>query len=164
MEPDWIGGFFNKNQCPMFECDTCFDYHWINVEVPEDCHINYLELIPVYIGLLIFANLFPDSHIVCYSDNTQVVSMINKGTSANHRAMRLLRHTFWLCVKANVHITARYIPGKENVLADYLSRISHDMILSNFPLSLCCSWISKETGWGTILYYWTGLGHNYTQD
>ena len=57
--------------------------------------------------------------------------------------MCLLRHIVLLCVKANVHITARYIPGRENVLADYVSRISHDMLLLYMYLYLLCIYINS---------------------
>ena len=69
------------SQCPMFRCDTCCDYHWLNIDIQEDCHINYLERITVFIGLLIFSSLYPNFHIVCYSDNTQVVCLFVCGIS-----------------------------------------------------------------------------------
>ena len=85
---DWIAGFYNSEDTPVFACDSCQDYHWFNVQVPLDSdNINYLELIPVYIGILRLAPLWRNHHMLCYSDNTQVVSMINRGTSANSSAM-----------------------------------------------------------------------------
>ena len=138
-DSDWIGGFYNVSACPLFTCNTCVDYHWLNITVPSDAHINFLELIPVYIGILLYSAMYPNSHILCFSDNTQVVSMINKGTSANSHAMTLLRHIFWITVEANVHLTARHIPGRDNVYADYVSRITDDISLVDFPVHLCCS-------------------------
>ena len=138
-DDDWIGGFFNSAKLPNFTCQSCPEFHWFNLDVPEPYNINYLELIPVYLAIMLLAPTCRDRHIVCYTDNTQVVAMINKGTSANDSAMILLRELFWMCVIFNLYITARHIPGKLNVCADYISRISTDMDLSGFPSSLCCS-------------------------
>ena len=136
---DWLGGFFNSELIPFFSCSSCVDYHWYNVKVVDQSNINYLELIPVYVGLLRLAQTNQNQHLLCYSDNTQVVSMINKGTSVNPLAMELLREIFWITVQCNIHLTARHVPGVSNVTADYISRISNDMYLLQFPSYLCCS-------------------------
>ena len=138
-DEDWIGGFFNSTDLPKFTCDSCHSFHWFNIHVPEINNINYLELIPVYLAVMLLAPSCRDSHIVCYTDNTQVVAMVNKGTSVNDSAMVLLRELFWLSVIFNLHVTARHIPGKLNVSADYISRVSTNMNLSDFPSKLCCS-------------------------
>ena len=150
---DWVGGFYNVSTCPLFTCDTCVDYHWLNITVPPDAHINYLELIPVYIGILLYSAMYPNTHILCYSDNTQVVSMINRGTSANPHAMTLLRHIFWICVEANIHLTARHIPGKSNVTADYISRVTDNIAMANFPAHLCCSGSGEAVRSGSFNSY-----------
>ena len=74
--------------------------------------------------------------IICRSDNTQVVAGIDSGRSDNVVAMNLLRHIFWLSVLFNCHVVCIHIPGKQNVLADALSRLveSGDKV----PVGLCC--------------------------
>ena len=39
---------------PLFSCSSCCDYHWANIEVYDGSHINYLVLIPVYIGIILY--------------------------------------------------------------------------------------------------------------
>ena len=114
----------------------CSDYHWYNVDVPDVSKIYYLELIPVHVGLLRLASSCRDHHLLCYTDDTQVLCMINKGTRVNPHAMELLREIFW---DSDIHLTAKHIPGSSNVIADYLSRLSSNTSLSNFPACLCCS-------------------------
>ena len=46
---DWIGGLFNSDSYLYFFVILCLT---IRVTIPEDFHINYLELVPVYIGLM----------------------------------------------------------------------------------------------------------------
>lgn len=72
-------------------------------------------------------------------DNTQVMAMVNSGKSVNVSCMCLLREIFWICVFFNVYITARYIPGCDNVIADALSRTVRDKsrLVANY-YSLCC--------------------------
>ena len=114
----------------------CSDYHGYNVDVPDVSKIYYLELIPVHVGLLRLAPSCRDHHLLCYMDNTQVICTINKGTSVNSHAMELLREIFW---DSDIHLTAKHIRGSSNVIADYLSRLSSNISLSNFPACLCCS-------------------------
>ena len=107
MGQDWIGVFFNIDRIPRFKCVTCADYHWLNVIVPEDENIKFLELVPIYLVLILLAPDVAGSQLICYTDNTQVMAMINKGVSVNHQAMRLIREMFWISVNHNIHITAR---------------------------------------------------------
>lgn len=124
---DWLGGFFNAaGELPkIFRNDTGHN-HWANIELPlieaENNNINFWELVPVYMAILRFAPACRNMHVVTFSDNLQVVHAINKGTSCNASSMNLLRCIFWLCVQSNVYLTARYIPGKSNIIPDLLSR------------------------------------------
>ena len=54
------------------------------------------------------------------TDNTQVVSALNKGTSVNANTTSLLRDIFWICVMYNIYLFARHIPGVDNVIPDML--------------------------------------------
>ena len=160
---DWLSGLFNSIQVPEFECDTCADYHWFNVAVPDCTNINFLELVPIYLGLQLLSPNLKDAHVVCYTANTQVMAMINRGVSVNPLAMSLLREMFWISVRNNIHLTARHVPGVMNIHADYLSRLSDDMALKRFPSTLCCSGGSQEVGRGSISHHRYGLGSQYIE-
>ena len=139
---DWQAGYFSSDiDLKPDQEDTLesIHKHWVNVDVPDHSNINFLELVPVMQALERFHKLWSDRHIVLYSDNTQVVAMINKGTSANVHCMSYIRHMFWICAKNNIHITARHIPGESNFLPDLLSRVYFSGTLSDLNgHSLCC--------------------------
>lgn len=103
-------------------------------------NINVLELVPIWLGIKRRAYLWENLHVLCYTDNQSVFHMINKGHSSNDECMMLLRDLFWDCAVHNIHLTARYIPGKENHLADLLSRIFFTNDISFIAeFLLCCS-------------------------
>ena len=58
------------------------------------------------------------------TDNTKVVWALNKGRSTNCLSLKILRDIFWLSVLYNCHLIAVHIPGVENVVPDFLSRLS----------------------------------------
>ena len=55
-------------------------------------------------------------------DNQAVVSIINKGRSHCPLIMPFMRRITWLSVQYNFILTARHVPGHDNVIADSLSR------------------------------------------
>ena len=62
-----------------------------------------------------------------FCDNSPSVFALNKGTSKNSFFMKCIREIHWLSVRFDFRITARHIPGKDNVLCDALSRL-HDPV------------------------------------
>lgn len=136
---DWIAGYYNTSVFPADVSLLSHDHHWCNVYVQHDENINILELVPILIAARYFGSNWVNTHIVCFSDNTQVVAAINKGVCLNKVSMSILRELFWLSVKFNFHLTARYLPGRLNVVNDMLSRISvSNHVMSNIFCSLCC--------------------------
>ena len=86
-------------------------------------HINLLELEAVFLALRAFKPFLQNKHTLICTDNTTVAYYINKGggvrsRSLSKRAEDLLR---W-CHDAQILISAKYIPGKLNIVADSLSR------------------------------------------
>ena len=80
-------------------------------------HINVLELRAVMLALKSF------THILLSTDNTTVAAYLNKERGGavwtlSFVATNLLE---W-CMKRQVSLTAKFVPGKLNVLADSLSR------------------------------------------
>ena len=103
-------------------------------------NINILELIPVWLSLLRWGKYWVGNHVVCMTDNTQVMAMLNKGVSSNVLCMDIIRAIFWLCAVFNIHISARHVAGVDNVYADFLSRLSvSNSVLNTLPMSFCCS-------------------------
>lgn len=138
----WRAGYYNSSTLPDGYKDLVQSHqHWKNITITlaEDTNINILELIPVWLCVQDHGAEWSNQHVVCFSDNSQVVSMINKGTSGSTVAMTFIRSIFWSGALNNYHLTARHVRGVDNVVADCLSRIHVKGLSTINDLNLCCS-------------------------
>lgn len=139
---DWQAGSFDNSQI-LKDFDDCHN-HWVNIEKPcirdRDDNVNLWELIAAWQAVCRLAHRCVNQHLVIATDNTQVVAMINGSTSVNMSCLSLLREIFWMSAIYNVYITARYLPGSENIFADRLSRLSSETATFDIHnMCLCCS-------------------------
>ena len=115
--------------------------------LPESkLHINYLELKAVFLALKEFQTLCSDKIVLVATDNTTVVSYINKegGLKSGTLCALLWRILTW-CTKNQVTLKARHIPGRLNVVADKLSRLGQTIqtewsLLPAVFKTLCNRW------------------------
>ena len=86
-------------------------------------HINVLELWAVWKGLKVFLPFLRHKEVLIQTDNTAVLYYINKsgGTRSILLCSNLWDMMLW-CQKHGIHLQAVHVPGKDNVLADRLSR------------------------------------------
>jgi hypothetical protein len=88
-------------------------------------HINYLELLAVYLSLKSFVNFVTGKHVKVLIDNITALSDINHMGTSKSVARNELVKTIWLwCKEHSVWLTAVHIPGCDNVDADEQSRNS----------------------------------------
>lgn len=125
----WNGAFRFGTWHPDATCHVpqqYSDFHRINPNIPDNVktNINFLELYPVLVAARLWGQLWRDKHIVVYTDNTQTMYFINKGTCKNHTGMAWLRELFWISAHNNFYITSCHLPGQDNVIADCLSRLA----------------------------------------
>ena len=124
---------------PHFNSDWFYtSWRWDHPEI-VDKHINVLELKTVLESAKRWGPLWSGLHILVRSDNSATVAAVNKGTSRSEELLSLVQEIFWLSVKYNFKLSARFIPGQANVLADRLSRLdsvaeAHEarLFLTNF--------------------------------
>ena len=109
---EYLGQMFYSN----FEADA---------PLIVNSHISCKELFTILLACRKWAHLWSNEHIVMFCDNSPSVYAINNGTSKNSFFMKCIREIHWLGVRYNFRVTARHIPGVENVLCDALSRL-HD--------------------------------------
>ena len=115
--------------------------------LPESkLHINHLELKAVYLALKEFQDLCIDKIVLVATDNTTVVSYINKkgGMRSGPLCALLWRILTW-CTRNQVTLKARHIPGRLNVVADKLSRLGQTIqtewsLLPEVFQALCSRW------------------------
>jgi hypothetical protein len=103
------------------------DWLYINwntdVAAMSDCHINVLELEMVNQAALRWGERWSGRHVLIRSDNAATVAAINKGSTRSVELLRIVEKLFWLSVKFGYKLTASFIPGIDNVLADRISRM-----------------------------------------
>ncbi|XP_041453598.1 uncharacterized protein LOC121406794 [Lytechinus variegatus] len=89
-------------------------------------HINVLEMKAVQLALLAFLPQVANQCILVKSDNSTVVSYINRegGTRSSTLCFLTLEILAW-CQNNHITLKACHIPGKENYIADFLSRGSY---------------------------------------
>ncbi len=93
--------------------------------MPEcnNLHINFKEVLALEPAVQQWGPLFRNKKLIVHCDNQAAVAIINRGSCHNPVVMQSLRRIFWLYVKYNFRLTASYIKGRENVLADAVSRL-----------------------------------------
>ena len=89
-------------------------------------HINYLELLAVFMGLQTFCKSLRNTHIRLLIDNTTAIAVLNHmGTSHSDPCNRLGKEIWEWCITRNIWISAAHIPGSQNITADLESRKKH---------------------------------------
>ncbi|XP_076441109.1 uncharacterized protein LOC143280359 [Babylonia areolata] len=87
-----------------------------------------------FLGMHFLPHVSRRSILLC-TDNTTVACYLNKQGGAHSHQLSLHAETVLLwCQEHNIHLTARHVPGKLNILADYLSR-SHTVLQTEWSLS-----------------------------
>ncbi|XP_028415159.1 uncharacterized protein LOC114538208 [Dendronephthya gigantea] len=86
-------------------------------------HINYLELLALYLGLQTYCSSLNDTHVRVRLDNTTAVAVINHmGTSHSAQCNALGKEIWEWCIMRNIWLSAAHVPGIENTEADFESR------------------------------------------
>ena len=122
-----------------------------NWSLPESkLHINHLELKAVYLALKEFQDLCAEKIVLVATDNTTVVSYINKkgGMRSGPLCALLWRILTW-CTRNQVTLKARHIPGRLNVVADKLSRLGQTIqtewsLLPEVFQTICSRWHNRS--------------------
>ena len=97
-----------------------FHSHWTRDQ--SQLHINMLEVMAIRLALKQAITFIYYSCIMISTDNTTVVSYINKqgGTHSPNLCVEVWE-ILNVCLEHNIIIRVRHIPGKFNILADRLS-------------------------------------------
>ncbi len=85
---------------------------------------NYREITAVLMALVSFLPMIKGKSVQIVSDNISTVAYLNhQGGSAKN--LSDIATSIWsLAFRMDIHISARYLAGKENILADRLSRLN----------------------------------------
>lgn len=95
--------------------------HWKDSE--RGYHINYLELLAIYLGLKTLAKNLDNCAILLRVDNTTALSYINRMGGIQYPHLNDLTRQIWhWCEKRHIWLFASYINTKDNIEADAESR------------------------------------------
>ncbi|CAC5392253.1 unnamed protein product [Mytilus coruscus] len=77
----------------------------------------------IVLSAMRWGHLWTNKRVVVSTDNMTTKCTINKGSSRNKTLMTQLRELFWLSATHNFDIRAKFISGRNNVIADAASRL-----------------------------------------
>ena len=99
---------------------------WEEEDVPP-AHINVLELRAAYLAFQSLCQHCVDSHVCLYMDNSTAVAYINKKGGTHSVLCDALAVKIWQwAIPRNIWLSAVFIPGESNVVADFYSRCPTD--------------------------------------
>ena len=111
--------------------------------VLADLHINFKETLAIVYAAIRWGQLWTNHHDIVHSDNLAAVAILNKGTTRNTKVMSHLLLLFWLSAQHNFPITARYIKGVDNNIADQISRLHEPCMFLKLISFLCQYFMSS---------------------
>ena len=89
----------------------------------KDMHINFLELLAIFCTLRCWFSECQSIHIAIQSDNTCAIACVNNQGSITSVQLDKLASEIWdWCLARNIFISAYYLPGSQNIEADFNSR------------------------------------------
>ncbi len=105
---------------------NCFSHQNVVRVIPgTDPSIAFLELLGIAIAFVAWGKEFSGRRIAIQSDNQSAVHTVNNLTSrCCSRCMEIVRILTLHSLQFNVKLTAIYLPGKQNLVADALSRLN----------------------------------------
>ena len=115
----WGGGsgFFSK-EWVFFQ----WPQNWVDLGILND--ITFLEFVPTVLSMAIWGS--PLQNKKFYIDNRTLFDIVNTQTSKSKCVMALMRPFILYTLQNNIIFRARHIDGKNNEIADAISRQQWD--------------------------------------
>jgi len=117
-------------------CAAFQDPYWLQQKwTPGLCKLTIAikELIPVVLAAAVFGPNWSGMIVQFVVDNAAVVDALKATYCNESHMMHLIRLLVFYAAKYNFWFTAVHIPGKENVIADALSRNKMSVFFSQVP-------------------------------
>ena len=106
---------------------------WDGSEIMKD--MTYLEIIPIALAIFLWFDKFHLKNILFHSDNSAVVTILNKKSTKSERVMSILRLIVYCSLIGNFQFKAVHIFSKYNSVADALSRANFQKFRCLAPLA-----------------------------
>ena len=115
-----------------------FNGHWFFgswTESQRPLSIAYKELFPIVVAAHLWGTQWVARRIEFLSDNESVVAILKSGTSKDRNLMVLLRYLTRLAIHHSFSFTASSVRGKDNPVADAISRFQFQRFRQLAPLA-----------------------------
>jgi hypothetical protein len=121
----------------VWGCGAFWQCHWFQIQwgagQMASASIAAKELFPIVVACVVWGHMWQGCTVRCISDNEAAVQVINQRYAKDALLMHMIRCLFFVCAKFDVNLVAKHTPGKDNVLADALSRGNLPFFLSQVP-------------------------------
>ena len=130
-----------------------------NWEEKLKSHINWLELKAAFLALQAFLPQLKHQHVQIGIDNKTAMTYINKlGGTRSHRLTSLALEMSNFAADRNLTLSAVYVPGEENQIADKKSRVFQDSLEWMLHPAVFQA-LQKEVGCFSIDLFATRVNH-----
>ena len=130
-----------------------------NWEEKLKSHINWLELKAAFLTLQAFLPQLKHQHVQIGIDNKTAMTYINKlGGTRSHRLTSLALEMWNFAADRNLTLSAVYVPGEENQIADKKSRVFQDSLEWMLHPAVFQA-LQKEVGCFSIDLFATRVNH-----
>ena len=102
-------------------------------------HINVKELAATLVAARRWAHLWRGLKVTIFTDNVATVWALNNQTTVNAVALSILKELAELAIYFDFSVVGQHIPGRDNVMADTISRLHEDRMLHKLFSMLCKS-------------------------
>ena len=109
---------------------------WFQLSWPQSwssVSIAAKELVPIVVAASIWGSYWSGSHVRFHCDNEAVVTIIQNRNAHDELLIQLLRCLFFYSSRFQFHFSAEHIAGKDNVIADAISRNNTILLSSITP-------------------------------
>ena len=114
------GGFFQNS---WFQ--GRWDHDKLN-RLDKSVSISYQELYPIVVAAILWGHEWAQKRVKFLCDNQGTVEILCKGSSSSSDIMKLMRKLTLIAISCNFTFVAEFLPGRNNDIADALSRFQMD--------------------------------------
>lgn len=134
---------FATDASGQFGCGALWNEKWFQLQWPQSyrsCElqlkeesITLKELVPIVLACVVWGPSWTNKSVTMHCDNEGAVAVINSGYSRVPQIMHMLRCLFFIRAVYQITLRAVHILGRENELADAISRINLSLFFTQVP-------------------------------
>ena len=127
---------FTSDASGNWGCGAWSGTAWFQFQWPQGAahrHIAFLELVAVLLASTVWARCWYGQSVLCRCDNQAAVQVISSRSCRDPGLTHLMRCLFFLEATYQFELTAVHVAGRDNQLADDLSRNQLSSFRSKVP-------------------------------